>query len=235
MFLEGDDAIYLKRLATTLGCNLVANERNLAVVPIQGRDNWKRLEGFAWLNQHLLAGSVEPLLVVDRDYYSSESVEQLKETIGGWGVALHVWKRKEVESYLLSPPAIARASGVSEAEVNEALANITLPMYEEVLFQSIASWKQDFPDDRRLADTTVAKKFIEPLRKMWQDPLERLWRCPAKDCLSELNQVLVSREAGPISFDKLARQIRADEIPHELSEFMRFVERKLKPPKRVGN
>ncbi len=235
LFLEGDDAIYLKRLATTLGCNLVANERNLAVVPIQGRDNWKRLEGFAWLNQHLLAGSVEPLLVVDRDYHSSESVEQLKETIGGWGVALHVWKRKEVESYLLSPPAIARASGVSEAEVNEALANITLPMYEEVLFQSIASWKQDFPDDRRLADTTVAKKFIEPLRKMWQDPLERLWRCPAKDCLSELNQVLVSREAGPISFDKLARQIRADEIPHELSEFMRFVERKLKPPKRVGN
>ncbi len=235
LFLEGDDAVYLKRLASTLGCNSVANERNLAVVPIEGRDNWRRLEGFAWLTQHLLAGSVEPLLVVDRDYHSIESVEQLKRTVGLWGVALHVWERKELESYLLCPPAIARASGVSEADITEDLANITLPKYEEVLFQAIASWKQDFPDDRRLADATIAKRFVEPLRKTWQDPLERLWRSPAKDCLSELNRVLALKEARTVSFDSVVRQMRASDIPQELSEFIRFVERKLKPQTGVAH
>ena len=109
------------------------------------------------------------------------------------------------------------------------------PKYEEVLFQAIASWKQDFPDDRRLADATIAKRFVEPLRKTWQDPLERLWRSPAKDCLSELNRVLALKEARTVSFDSVVRQMRASDIPQELSEFIRFVERKLKPQTGVAH
>lgn len=228
LFLEGDDATHLKRLARSLGCLSVANERNLAIVPIEGRDNWKRLEGLAWLNQHLLAGSVDPLLVLDRDYHSAESVDELKRTLREWGVAVWVWDRKELENYLVCPPAIARASGVSEADIAELLARITLPMYEEVLFQSVASWKQDFPDDRRLADATVAKRFIDPLRKAWADPIERLWRCPAKECLTALNRELAARDARPVSFDGVVRQMHVSDVPSELSDLIRFVERKLK-------
>ncbi len=233
LFVEGDDAVYLKRAAQTIGCVSVANERNLAIVPIEGRDNWKRLEGFAWLNQHLLAGSLEPLLVVDRDYHSVESVEQLKKTLSQWGVAVWVWERKELESYLLCPSAIARASGVSEVLVVEALAGITLPKYEEVLFQMAASWKQDFPEDRRLADATVMKRFVDPLRKAWQDADERLGRCSAKDCLSELNRVVALRGARTVSFDSIGRQMRPADIPFELSDFLRLVERKLKPKTKI--
>jgi predicted ATPase len=230
LFVEGDDAVYIKRLAQTLGCISVANERNLAIVPIEGRDNWKRLEGIAWLNKHLLEGSVESLLVVDRDYHSTESVDQLRQSLSGWGVALHVWERKEIESYLLCPPAMARASGTSETVIKEALAAITLPKYEEVLFQTVATWKQDVPEDRRLADATVAKRFVDSLRKVWQDPAERLWRCGAKDCLSELNQVLASKEARTLSFDGVVRHMRTDDIPPELTNLVRSIERKLKPP-----
>jgi len=229
LFVEGDDAVYIKRAAHVLGCISVANERNLAIVPIEGRDNWKRLEGFAWLNQHLLAGSLEPLLILDRDYHSIDSVEQLKQTLGQWGVLLHVWDRKEFESYLLCPPAIARASGIDEAAIADALAEITLPKYEEVLFQMASSWKQDFPDDRRLADTTLMKRFVGPLRKMWGNPVERLWHCPAKDCLSELNSVLASRGARTVSFDGILRQMHQGDVPSELSDLIRRIERKLRP------
>lgn len=228
LFLEGDDAVYLKRIARLLGCMSVANERNLAIVPIEGRGNWKRLEGLAWLNNHLLAGSIEPLIVVDRDYHSAESVDELKRTLREWGVVGWVWERKELESYLLSPPAIARVSGSSEEVISTLLAGITLPMYEEVLFQSVACWKQDFPEDRRLADATVAKKFVDQLRTAWEDPPERLWRCPAKECLSALNRLLEEHGARSVSFDGVVRQMQASDVPSELSDLIRLVERKLK-------
>jgi len=234
LFVEGDDAVYLKRAAQTIGCVSVANERSLAIVPIEGRDNWKRLEGFAWLNQNLLAGSVEPLLVVDRDYHSTESVEQLKQTLNRWGVGVWVWERKELESYFLCPAAISRASGVPETFIVEALSAISLPKYEEVLFQMAASWKQDFPDDRRLAEATVMKKFVDPLRTTWRDAGERLWRCSPKDCLSELNRALALKGARTVSFDSIVRQMRPADVPVELSDFIQLVERKLKPRTKIA-
>jgi hypothetical protein len=176
----------------------------------------------------LLAGSVDPLLVVDRDYHSAESVDELRRTLRQWGVVGWVWERKELESYLLCPAAIARASGASAEEVSEVLAGITMPMYEEVLFQSVASWKQDFPDDRRLADATLAKRFVDRLRTAWEDPLERLWRCPAKECLSALNRELEERGARSVSVDGIVRKMEASDVPSELSELIRLVERKLR-------
>jgi AAA domain, putative AbiEii toxin, Type IV TA system len=226
LFVEGDDAVHLKQIARTIGCLAVANERDLAIVPIEGRD-WKRLEGLAWLNQHLFAGSIQALLVVDRDYHSAESIEELRTTLHEWGVALRVWERKELESYLLSPALIARVSGAAAEDVTSLLDHIAVPMYEEVLFQHVATWKQDFPEDRHLSDSQVAEKFGEYLSKAWEDPSGRLWRCPAKECLAALNRELERHDGKTVSFDVLVRQMRASEVPSEVVDLLRYVEKRL--------
>jgi len=227
IFVEGSNGVYLKQIARTLGCMYVANERDLAIVPIAVPDSWKHLEGLAWLKEHLFAGSVQSLLLVNRDYHSLESVEELRTTLHDWGIAVKVWERRELESYFLSPTVIARASNIAANVIGSVLARITSAMYEEILFQHVALWKQDFPEDREVADQTVATKFVEYLSNAWNDQSEWLWRCPAKQCLSALNRELEQIGGKPVSFDGLVREIRATEVPPELSDLIRSLEKRL--------
>jgi predicted ATP-dependent endonuclease of OLD family len=233
LFVEGNDAGVLKRIARTIGAKRFAAEAGLALVPIGGVSNLRRLDGFAWLNKNLLQGAVEGCVLVDRDYHSPDFVSVMVADMKSAGLECLVWERKELESYLLVPSALARASGCSVEDIDDLLAGITQNMYEDVLFQHMATVKQDFPDKRRLADHTLGKDF-RWLKEAWKDPQVRLWRCSPKDVLSELNGALQDRGKKAISVERLAGALRADEVPDEMRKLIQRLEKRLAATLRVA-
>jgi hypothetical protein len=75
------------------------------------------VEPFAWMTRDLLGDAIEIYAILDRDYRTDEQVYDVMPALGAAGVHPHVWMRKELESYLIAPSAIARITDVSEAEV----------------------------------------------------------------------------------------------------------------------
>ena len=226
LFVEGNDGSVLKRIARTIGAKRFAAEAGLATVPTEGASNLRKLDGFAWLNKNLLQGAVEGFVLVDRDYHSPEYIEGMVMEMKTAGLECLVWERKELESYLLIPSALARVSGLGLKEIGELLSGITQNMYEDVLFQHTATAKQDFPEKRKLADHTLGKDF-RWLKEVWKDPEARMSRCPPKEVLSELNGALQNQGEHAISIERLASSLRPDEVPDEMKKLIHRVEKRL--------
>ncbi len=228
LFLEGEDMVYLRALARTLGALRFASEIDLATVPIEGGSNWRRLEGFAWLNQKLLRGAIPGTLILDRDYHGEAYVRDLQEKFKNAGLSCHIWRKKEIENYLLVPSAIARRTGLTSQQVDQLLEEITEPLRDEVLFQTVASVKQDDPSRRRETEATIMKDIAPSLTEAWADNVKRLEYCPAKEVLHQLNERLSAIGARLVSAVWLAAHLTSHEIAEEVSELIRTVERTLK-------
>jgi predicted ATP-dependent endonuclease of OLD family len=100
LFVEGDDIDYLVNLAKTIGASGLVTEEGLAVVPLGGVSNWQRLEGFSWLAESLLQEAVSGFVILDRDYHSNEAVKSVSNQLKKASLEPHIWRRKELESYL---------------------------------------------------------------------------------------------------------------------------------------
>jgi hypothetical protein len=166
-------------------------------------------------------------LLLDRDYHADPHVEQIKQHFEKAKLGCHVWLRKEIESYFLHAGAMARAGTASEELMTQILATTTERMYEDVLFQFVAAAKQDQPENRHVADSTIAKRFIPWLRKLWTDPTQRLYRCPAKEVLSAVNQELAASGHKTLTFSAIIRRLRPQEVPDEMSNIIRSINRRL--------
>jgi len=227
LFLEGDDVRFLRHLGHTLGTERLVAESNLAVVPLIGGSNWRRLEGFTWLVHELLKDTVQGQVILDRDFHSAEAIADLTSAVSGYGLQLHVWERHELESYLLHSAAIARISGADPDWLDAQLAEISAGMYGLFLTQMIATRYADGLD-RGIALTTVGKACETEMQEFWTDPAKRVARCPAKELLSALNDKLTQRGFDTISFARLARTVRSTELPSEFCELLRRIDRKLR-------
>jgi energy-coupling factor transporter ATP-binding protein EcfA2 len=116
LFVEGEDMRILRHLADAVGATRVAKETDIVVIPLRGYSNWDRIEPFVWLVRDLLHGSVDVFVILDRDYRTDDEVRRVTRALNEIDVFAHVWRRKELESYLLESALIARALGISESE-----------------------------------------------------------------------------------------------------------------------
>ena len=131
LFVEGQDMRMLRNLARAVGAENVRNERGLAVIQLGGSSDWHPVQPFAWLSRELLGNTVKIYVLLDRDYRSDATVEALRDALKGSDVHVHVWHRKELESYLLVPEAIARASGMD------------IPILDQLMEQAIDGLRLD--------------------------------------------------------------------------------------------
>ena len=222
LFVEGQDMKLLRELARTLKLERLLKERDLTVIPMLGFDRWEHLEPFQWLVDDLLQGSVKSFVILDRDYRPLTAIEEVERRLGEIGLTGHVWRRKELENYLLSPSAIARCSGASREWVGNALQDCANGLEDDVWAQLVAE------QERRLASkgksrATVMKLAKQAADKAWASETGRVDVCGGKDLLRLLNRRLQEAKFKPVTDRQLVRRLRASEIPAELRSVLTTV------------
>jgi predicted ATP-dependent endonuclease of OLD family len=221
LFVEGKDAKTLRQFARAIGAPRVANERGIAIIPLQGFDNWTHIEPFAWMSEALLEQSVEVFALLDRDYRPESECRALRDRLRKVNVYCHVWRRKELESYLLETATIARLTGAGEPWVEDALASAAEQQEDEVFAQITAGAIRRFRHDQKTQAITEARKLF---REAWQDRTGRKWLAPPELVLHGLNRRLADAGFSTTSFEALARQISADELAPEVAGFLERIE-----------
>jgi energy-coupling factor transporter ATP-binding protein EcfA2 len=215
LFVEGDDAALLSRLAEKVGARRLALESGISVIALTGYTHWPQVEPFAWFIRDLLGSSVKPYVILDRDYRPDALIAEVSSRLKACDIPVHVWRRKELESYILTPGVIARLSGAPLGNVASWLDDAAC-FHETQVFSRMLGERIRFEVSAQRHLTTVAADFKKEFDHLWKDRLFRLERSPPKEILSEVNAKLVAAGHKSVSARALARAHRADELPHEL-------------------
>jgi hypothetical protein len=212
----------LRAIAETLGAKRLARELDVAIVPLGGYSRASEIEPFRWLNEHFLKESVQEWVVLDRDYRSEAEVVRAKKEFRELGIKCHIWKKKELESYLLVPRALAKRSGTDVAWVTEQLADIVAGM--KTLVQSAMGSTRQARERDQSRREKVLREALEDFDRLWAKEAGRLDTCPAKDVLSRLNERIQAEGAKAVSAVALAKELREDEVADEMATLVREIE-----------
>lgn len=218
VFVEGNDTALLRRLADACGFQALSREQQVAFVPLGGIARHSALEGFSWLAHDFLGEAVRGYVILDRDYRTDDECRVLRDQIRKWGLSCHIWKRHELESYLLVPSAISRLSGVS-LEQAERLLDDALEAVKQEAFAGLIGCRSQRLRSEGVHDKTIAQRCQRELDECWRDTGTRLRLCPGKEVLAALNGLLQEDGKKAVTARRLAMSL----LPEEVSDEMKVV------------
>ncbi|MFG2053933.1 ATP-dependent endonuclease [Micromonospora sp. NPDC048930] len=223
LFVEGQDAKWLRSLSRTLGYKNLEKDTSLAVVPINGFSHWERAQHFGWIAKEFLNEAIKGYVILDRDYRLPEQVEHIERSLINDGLAVHTWKKKEIESYLLVPEAIARLSKVSVATIDELIES-AVAAEESHVFGQITAERMEIEIKLGRHRATIMQEARDQFALDWSNESYRRSVAPPKKVLSTVNAGLQSLGKKAVSFDAIAHTLREDEIDAEMAHVLEQIE-----------
>lgn len=223
LFVEGNDMKILRNIARVLGATKVCSEQGLSVVSMEGYSNKGMSSAFGWLNNTFLGKSVDVFVILDRDYRDEEVIQSTVNDLESNGVHAHVWRRKELESYLIVPTLIARVSGLGIDVVEEFVRDEIDSMRHFVSARCLAE-KNSSTRSSNDHQVTVNERFMNDFDERWRDEAWRLSRVPAKEVLSRVNQKIQDVGGKAVSARVLSSRIRPDEVAQEMRDVISGIE-----------
>lgn len=215
LFVEGKDVKILRGLSGALGLKRLAEERVLATIPLNGYANWDRLEPFKWFTDTFLEGAVKTYVLLDRDYRSGEQVVAVKRALDALGIQAHVWRRKEIESYLLDVALLARVTGAPGAWLESELKT-ACSAQENYIMSRFVGQKLSELAPTGIHPTTITENAKNEFDQLWSDEDRRLEVAPPKELLHQLNANLSRDGFKTISIGGLLRCVTPADIPDEV-------------------
>lgn len=225
LFVEGRDMKILRTLAGKVGANQLSKERGgVAVVPLGGYNNWPHVEPFAQMKNAIFQDRVEITILLDRDYRSDAQVAEVEDKLRAMGISPHIWRRKEIESYLLELGPISRVSGIA-IEACKAMLSAAIENQAQVVESNMFS---ELVKARKGADfSTVHSECRSIFLELWGDEKARLAVVPPKLIITQLNTAISEGGGRTLTVQKLASEIRAGEIDEEMRDAMLSVEARI--------
>ncbi|MGM7775438.1 ATP-dependent nuclease [Arthrobacter sp. KNU-44] len=227
LFVEGQDMKILRVVAERLGCAGLAMERNLAIIPIGGFSRWPSVESFAWLSSRYMGETINIRLILDRDYRQQIECQKIEEDLLASGVKAHVWNKKELESYLISPQIVSTFTKLNDSIVRSELELIAESFFDDVFGQYSSSVAKTLPAhyDESTKITTALRDF----KALWDKGLDRrLGMIPPKDFIASWNRRTQETRFPVLSARKLASAVSPENLEWEMVELLRNIEAELR-------
>lgn len=231
LFLEGQDYKLLKRFAARAGFSAISDDINITVVPIGGFTQRQRIEDAAWTFERVLRAEIAIAALLDRDYRCNDEIEELVTSARAAIPHFHVLGSKEIENYLLVPPAITRAtqerlrerqaaSTISQEQIEATLLRCTEEIKSDVIAQLIAN-RVRFSTGRDSRDpATVMSDALRQLDSDWRNLSRRLSIIPGKQILTALNRELQREFQVSITAAQIIRHLAVEEIDPSLQAIL---------------
>ena len=178
---------------------------------------------FRWLMTEFLEDAVTVHVILDRDYRSQEAVQKIRRELRELGVKPHIWKRNEIENYLLAPRTLARLSGATEGWIQEALDQCADELEAEFYAEIFSDVAQESKGGGKSAKT-LGQEAKERADAAWADSGRRLSLCSGKDLLRLLNKHLQHGGMRSVTARGLAARIERREIAKEVKSLLASIE-----------
>ena len=230
LFVEGKDRDLIIPLARTLRLKKLSQTVGFSILALNGIENREQVSHFSTIMDEL-GGNVKCFILLDGDGRSSEENDELMSRFVRDPKRLdwHIWERRDIESYLICPPALCRLSAITNNEFEAFLTYYCNEHQEEVRswmtssatkFRMLAKEK-GAPGDAELSRLIAGANAR--FNSLWLDPQARLSLIDPKNFLSEFRRQF----RGSFSNEDIARSLMREEIPEEVCRVLREIEHDL--------
>ena len=167
--------------------------------------------------------------VLDSDYHTEEEIRERLEEAAVKGVELHVWKRKEIENYLLVPAAILRAAqglepglrDVREDQIVDQIDRVAEGLRTDVI-ELIA--EHSHQRNRAVGIRTHMQRAREAVAGQWGSFEGRISLVPGKRALGMLSELMRHELGISLSPGAVASAMREGEIADEVRGVLAAIE-----------
>ncbi len=231
LLVEGKDLSILKCLQNTI---FPESQDPLGAIPnmsINGWTGWPLAIGSKMLLRNEVGELVRVYCLLDSDYHTPEEIEERIEEARIKSVYLHIWKRKELENYLIIPAVIERVvnknvskgkRSVREIEIENRIFEICDQLKVGII-DTIA--EEVFKQERKRGLKGANRAARERVRLAWETPDGRIGIVPGKKLLSQVSKWSQDKCGVSLSAIRVVREIRPGEIPEEMRDIIERIER----------
>ena len=234
LYVEGKDVKYLKILQNKLYPD---SDSPLDAIPntdIGGWSGWQDVVRSRPLLRNALGQDIRAYCILDSDYHTEEEISERKEEAANSGICLYIWKKKEIENYILNPEVIKRCismgcqEGVSLPSSLDIL-NVMISLAEDMKDEVFDALSNEYlVRDRSRGVTLANTKARRRLNETWKTDEGRLSIVPGKKMLSNISAWAQDRYGVSLSFLSLLRETERNEIHYEIVKVLRSIERRSK-------
>ncbi|HEU5349997.1 MAG TPA: ATP-binding protein [Terracidiphilus sp.] len=229
LLVEGKDIALLKYFHAALYPDAELPLDTIPCLPIGGWAGWPYAVGSSMTLRNAVGDRIETYCILDCDYHSDGEIRDRYTEAQNRGLNLHIWKRKEIENYLLQPNAIrrvlaARIKGGEVPSVEEIQQKILEICESERRAIEDAFASAMIQNNRKLDVISANKSARANVEKMWHSEVARLSIVSGKMLLTELSRWTQGKFDVAFGPPAIARQMKHSEFPTELTAVIQAIE-----------
>jgi hypothetical protein len=226
LFVEGKDIKLLSKFHEILYPTSNEALDQLPTVELGGWSRFGEALGAARLFFEETDGEIETFCILDRDYHSQEEVDKLTQRAEESHLQLHIWKRKEIENYILTPRSIFKLTDQTEEKYPEFKAELCDQLgtlYAQTLGNFLDQFQHEFKGQNASTNLELA---TQELAKRWGTLEGRLSVCNGKDAISLINHWIRERYHKNSSQARLFKALSSEDIPEEVRSVINLLTRR---------
>jgi hypothetical protein len=214
LIVEGEDIDILKRLQNTIIPDSMDPFDSIPNFDIGGWGGWNTAKGSGKLLKETVDDTIRIYCLFDSDYHPKEIKEKRIEEAQKIGISIHIWQRKEIESYLIVPTAILRIL----KSASRKAATLTVTDIEKLIEEKASELEEDTINN--FADEIQKQARINSVssaRKKAKELIDNLrFRVNAKELISLISSWTQEHYKISLSPIKLANNLERSEIAKEI-------------------
>jgi hypothetical protein len=224
ILIEGKDINYLKHFQNLMFPKSSEPIDGLPNMPIGGWSGWPYAIGSAMLLKNAVGDDIITYCILDSDYYPPELKNNRLKEANNKKVELHIWKKKEIENYLLIPETIYRVlckrirkkrELPKVKEIQKKIDKVAMSLKDS----TIDSFAQEIYNlDRSKGISSANRRARKIVEESWDSFDDRISIVSGKEVFSKLSSW--SQRKYGVSFGTLAilSEINRSEIDSEITD-----------------
>lgn len=228
LIVEGDDIDLLRRPYARLFPAADALDI-LPKLAVGGWSGWQRAIGAACAIQNAGRDSIVPYSIFDSDYHHPGEVCTRLEDAAAGSMRVHIWTRKELESYLLEPETIRRsiaerAFGRGVPDLQQ-LSDAIRAAAEELRNELVDNYAETFRLCHRRSSVPTATRWARNYLQARLDlGMELAHLVSGKRLISKMSSWATREYGANFGSSDLALSMRDTEVPAELAGVLSAIE-----------
>lgn len=222
IFVEGKDLKLLTKIAEVVLNEKIPSLETLPHVSLNGFNNLREAFGASKLFYEETKGMIQCICILDSDYFPEDLIKEKHDEALDNHLNLHIWKRKEIENYLLEPEVLFRLSKQEEEKHDIFMHELErfVDTFEDNVFDQYAEHILKF---RKIDVSTANAQAREYMKNKWIDLRSKLSMVGGKKFLKELIKWFRKVYGENITQSKIISEFNKDEFDEEIKNVIRAI------------
>lgn len=222
LFVEGKDLKIMTKIAEVIFGNHINSLEVLPHVSLNGFHNLREAFGTSKLFYEETRGMIKCICILDSDYYPNDMIEKKYKEAHDNYLDLHIWKRKELENYLLEPQVLFRLSHQPKEKYGIFLKELEklVDTYEDRVFDQYAEHILKY---RKIDISTANAEARGYMKDMWTNLENKLALVGGKEFIRCLNGWYKQKFFMNVSVTQIISEFQKDEFDSEIVEIIKNI------------